>query len=284
MPDKEIRAASLEYHRQSPAGQDLDPPTKQLTNQRDLALAYTPGVAAACDEIVRDPAEARNLTARGNLVGVVTNGTAVLGLGADRPARREAGDGRQGGAVQEVRRHRLLRHRDRRARPGQAGRHHRRARADVRRHQPRGHQGARVLLRRAQAARAHEDPGVPRRPARHGDHRRRGDHQRPARRRQGPRTRSSSSARARAPRRSRASTCSCSLGIPRENIWVADIAGVVYAGPHARRWTTTRRATRSRPTRASSPTSSPGADIFLGLSAAQGAEARVAREDGATSR
>ncbi|HEX5863156.1 MAG TPA: NADP-dependent malic enzyme [Casimicrobiaceae bacterium] len=60
-------------------------PTKQLTNQRDLALAYTPGVAAACDEIVRDPGEARNLTARGNLIGVITNGTAVLGLGAIGP-------------------------------------------------------------------------------------------------------------------------------------------------------------------------------------------------------
>jgi len=81
MPDKEIRQASLEYHRQSPPGKISVTPTKQLTNQRDLALAYTPGVAAACDEIVRDPAEARNLTARGNLIGVVTNGTAVLGLG-----------------------------------------------------------------------------------------------------------------------------------------------------------------------------------------------------------
>jgi malate dehydrogenase (oxaloacetate-decarboxylating)(NADP+) len=81
MPDNDVRAASLEYHRQSPPGKISVQPTKQLTNQRDLALAYTPGVAAACDEIVRDPAEARNLTARGNLVGVVTNGTAVLGLG-----------------------------------------------------------------------------------------------------------------------------------------------------------------------------------------------------------
>jgi malate dehydrogenase (oxaloacetate-decarboxylating)(NADP+) len=85
MPDKDIRAASLEYHRQSPPGKVSIQPTKQLTNQRDLALAYTPGVAAACDEIVRDPAEARNLTARGNLVGVVTNGTAVLGLGPIGP-------------------------------------------------------------------------------------------------------------------------------------------------------------------------------------------------------
>jgi len=85
MPDQEIRAASLEYHRQYPPGKISVQPTKHLTNQRDLALAYTPGVAAACDEIVRDPAEARNLTARGNLVGVVTNGTAVLGLGAIGP-------------------------------------------------------------------------------------------------------------------------------------------------------------------------------------------------------
>jgi malate dehydrogenase (oxaloacetate-decarboxylating)(NADP+) len=83
--DKDVREASLEYHRQAPAGKISVQPTKQLSNQRDLALAYTPGVAAACDEIVRDPGEARNLTARGNLVGVITNGTAVLGLGAIGP-------------------------------------------------------------------------------------------------------------------------------------------------------------------------------------------------------
>ncbi len=85
MSDKDIREASLEYHRQAPAGKIALLPTKHLTNQRDLALAYTPGVAAACDEIVRDPNEASNLTARGNLVAVVTNGTAVLGLGAIGP-------------------------------------------------------------------------------------------------------------------------------------------------------------------------------------------------------
>ena len=79
--DKDIRQASLEYHRQPPPGKIAIAPTKQLINQRDLALAYSPGVAAACDEIVRDPAEARSLTSRGNLIGVVTNGTAVLGLG-----------------------------------------------------------------------------------------------------------------------------------------------------------------------------------------------------------
>jgi malate dehydrogenase (oxaloacetate-decarboxylating)(NADP+) len=85
MSDQDIRQSSLEYHRAHPPGKISILPTKQLINQRDLALAYTPGVAAACDEIVRDPGEARNLTARGNLIGVVTNGTAVLGLGAIGP-------------------------------------------------------------------------------------------------------------------------------------------------------------------------------------------------------
>ncbi|MDQ2918188.1 MAG: NADP-dependent malic enzyme [Pseudomonadota bacterium] len=83
--DQNIRDDSLAYHRRAPAGKIALLPTKQLTNQRDLALAYTPGVAAACDEIVRDPREVSALTARGNLVGVVTNGTAVLGLGAIGP-------------------------------------------------------------------------------------------------------------------------------------------------------------------------------------------------------
>jgi malate dehydrogenase (oxaloacetate-decarboxylating)(NADP+) len=83
--DEQLRKAALEYHRLPRPGKISIAPTKQLTNQRDLALAYTPGVAAACEEIVRDPAEVRNLTSRGNLIGVITNGTAVLGLGAIGP-------------------------------------------------------------------------------------------------------------------------------------------------------------------------------------------------------
>ncbi|MFA7280147.1 MAG: NADP-dependent malic enzyme [Sterolibacterium sp.] len=79
--DETMRAAALEYHRLPRPGKIAVTPTKQLSNQYDLALAYSPGVAAACEEIVRDPLEARNMTARGNLVAVVTNGTAVLGLG-----------------------------------------------------------------------------------------------------------------------------------------------------------------------------------------------------------
>lgn len=78
---KDLRAAALHYHEFPVPGKIEIAATKQLTNQRDLALAYTPGVAAACEEIVKDPANAFRYTARGNLVGVITNGTAVLGLG-----------------------------------------------------------------------------------------------------------------------------------------------------------------------------------------------------------
>jgi malate dehydrogenase (oxaloacetate-decarboxylating)(NADP+) len=79
--DEQIRLAALEYHRYPKPGKISIAPTKALTNQQDLSLAYSPGVAAACDAIVEDPAEAANLTSRSNLIGVVTNGTAVLGLG-----------------------------------------------------------------------------------------------------------------------------------------------------------------------------------------------------------
>ncbi|GAB4062923.1 NADP-dependent malic enzyme [Uliginosibacterium sediminicola] len=83
--DERIRAAALEYHRQGRPGKISVTPTKALTNQRDLSLAYSPGVAAACDAIVDDPKQVSELTARANLIGVVTNGTAVLGLGPIGP-------------------------------------------------------------------------------------------------------------------------------------------------------------------------------------------------------
>ncbi len=82
---EELKQAALDYHRHPPAGKIRITPTKSLLTARDLSLAYSPGVAAACEEIVRDPTEAYALTARGNLVGVVTNGTAVLGLGSIGP-------------------------------------------------------------------------------------------------------------------------------------------------------------------------------------------------------
>ena len=263
-----------------PPGKIAVTPTKQLTNQRDLALAYTPGVAAACDEIVRDPREARNLTARGNLVGVVTNGTAVLGLGAIGPlAAKPVMEGKAvlfkkfaGIDCFDIE----INERDPdklvdiivALEPTFGGINLEDIKAPE------------CFYDRAQVPRAHEDPGVPRRPARHRDHRRRGGAERAARRRQGHRARSSSCARARAPRRSRASTCCVALGVRRENIWVADIEGVVYEGrneemdeqqgalraedegAHARRHPAGRRRL-PRPVRGAR------------------AEARMAREDGA---
>jgi malate dehydrogenase (oxaloacetate-decarboxylating)(NADP+) len=80
-----LAEAALAYHRAWPPGKLKVSPTKPLATQRDLALAYSPGVAAACNAIVDDPAEAATVTARANLVAVVTNGTAVLGLGTIGP-------------------------------------------------------------------------------------------------------------------------------------------------------------------------------------------------------
>lgn len=81
----DLDEAALEYHRRPVAGKLAMTATKPLATQRDLSLAYSPGVAAACRAIVDDTSHAANLTARANLVAVISNGTAVLGLGAIGP-------------------------------------------------------------------------------------------------------------------------------------------------------------------------------------------------------
>ena len=81
MSNEEFKQAALDYHREPRPGKIKVAPTKPMVTQRDLALAYSPGVAYACEAIVADPQQASELTARANLVGVVTNGSAVLGLG-----------------------------------------------------------------------------------------------------------------------------------------------------------------------------------------------------------
>src|SRR2546423_10229872 len=81
MMEEQLRRDALEYHRVPTTGKISVTPTKSLVNQRDLALAYSPGVAYACLAIKDDPQEAANLTSRANLVAVITNGSAVLGLG-----------------------------------------------------------------------------------------------------------------------------------------------------------------------------------------------------------
>src|SRR5918998_5365402 len=80
--DEDFRKAALDYHRLPRPGKLAVEPTKRMATQRDLALAYSPGVAAACEAIAAEPDAAWDLTARGNMVAVVTNGTAVLGLGS----------------------------------------------------------------------------------------------------------------------------------------------------------------------------------------------------------
>ena len=79
--DEDFRKAALDYHRLPRPGKLAIEPTKRMATQRDLALAYSPGVAAACEAIKADPDAAYEYTVRGNLVAVISNGTAVLGLG-----------------------------------------------------------------------------------------------------------------------------------------------------------------------------------------------------------
>ncbi len=161
MDEKSLREAALDYHRLPKPGKISVTPTKGLINQLDLSLAYSPGVAYACTAIVEDPRQAAALTSRSNLVAVITNGTAVLGLGNIGPlASKPVMEGKgclfkkfAGIDVFDIE----VAEND----PRQVHRHRRRAGADFRRHQSRRHQGARMLRHRARPARADEDPGLP---------------------------------------------------------------------------------------------------------------------------
>ncbi|MGC1549364.1 MAG: NADP-dependent malic enzyme, partial [Rhodanobacter sp.] len=88
---EDLRQAALEYHRLPRPGKIMVSPTTSLLTQRDLSLAYSPGVAYACEAIVEDPNAASEMTARGNLVAVITNGTAVRGLGDIGPLAGKPG-------------------------------------------------------------------------------------------------------------------------------------------------------------------------------------------------
>ncbi len=142
---EELKKAALEYHRKRAGRKDQGHADQALVTQRDLSLAYSPGVAAACEAIVRDPREAATLTTRGNLVAVITNGTAVLGLGNIGPLAGKPVMEGKGVLFQkfagidvfdiEIDEHDPDKLVDIIAEP----------RADVRRHQSRGHQGAGVL-------------------------------------------------------------------------------------------------------------------------------------------
>ena len=164
------RQDALDYHSIGRKGKLEVVSSKPCATQRDLSLAYTPGVAEPCLEIARDPELAYEYTGKGNLVAVISNGTAVLGLGdigaqAGKPVMEGKGVLFKRFADVDVFDIELEREGPRHAHRGRGP-----PRADLRRHQPRGHQGARVLLHRGKAEGADEHPGLPRRPARHGDH------------------------------------------------------------------------------------------------------------------
>ncbi len=173
----DLKSDALHFHREPRPGKLEITATKPLANQRDLALAYSPGVAFACEAIEADPDEAANLTTRQNLVAVLTNGTAVLGLGAIGPLA--AKPVMEGKAVLfkkfagidvfdiEVNENNVDKLVDIIVR----------ARAHLRRHQSRGHQGAGVFRGRGEGEGSHEHSRLPRRSARHRDHRLGGGHQ-----------------------------------------------------------------------------------------------------------
>ena len=98
------RQEALDYHRRGRPGKIQVTPTKPLDSQLHLSLAYSPGVAEAVLEIDKDPLTVFEMTARANLVAVISNGSAILGLGRSRAAGVQAGDGGQGRALQEIRR------------------------------------------------------------------------------------------------------------------------------------------------------------------------------------
>ena len=179
-PDtKKLDEDSLLMHASGRPGKLEIRATKPLTTQRDLSLAYSPGVAAPCLRIAEDATLAYDYTAKGNLVAIISNGTAVLGLGdlgalASKPVM-------EGKAVL-FKRFADIDGIDIEVDTKDVDEFVncvRYPRADVRRHQPGGHQGARMLHHRAAPARAPGHPGLPRRPARHRHHRARQPDQRP---------------------------------------------------------------------------------------------------------
>ena len=186
---QDLKTSALFYHRHPRPGKLEIQPTKPLGNQRDLALAYSPGVAAASRGHRRRSRRGRepHIPPEPRRRDLQRDGGA--GTWRHRTAGVEARDGGQGCPVQEIRRHRRVRHRGGGEGGRQARRGDRRPRADLRGHQSRGHQGAGMLRGRGAAEGPDGHPGLPRRSARHGHHRRRGRHQRAGTRRQAHRGR-----------------------------------------------------------------------------------------------
>ncbi len=178
---------ALDYHRTDPPGKIEISTTKPTNTQRDLSLAYSPGVAAPCTAIDADETEAYTYTAKGNLVGVVSNGSAVLGLGdigaqASKPVMEGKGVLFKRFADIDVFDVELDE-----ADPDKIVEAVKMMEPTFGGSQSRGHQGPGVFHRRGATARGDRHPRLPRRPARDSDHLRCGPAQRRRHRRQGPR-------------------------------------------------------------------------------------------------
>ncbi len=169
MSDKS-REEALEYHSEGRPGKIEVVPTKPTATQRDLSLAYTPGVAVPCLDIAANPSRCLQVHEQRQSRRRHHQRHGRPGAWKHRTRRRQAGDGREGRSLQALRRHRRLRHRSRHARHRGVHPLRQAARADVRRHQPRRHRRAGVLRDRRAAEGGDEDPGLPRRSARHGHH------------------------------------------------------------------------------------------------------------------
>ena len=221
---------ALDYHSSAPAGKLAVVPTKPCLTQRDLSLAYTPGVAVPCLEIARDPSLVYKYTGKGNLVAVVTNGTAVLGLGNIGPAAGKPVMEGKGvlfkrfadidvfdielattNADEIVRACQMLE-------PTFGGINLEDIKAPG------------MLLHRRRMPAHHADPRLPRRSAWHRYHLRRRPAERPGSGRQAHRQGARGFQRRRRQRASPARSITCNLGVRRENILMCDTKGVIYKG------------------------------------------------------
>jgi malate dehydrogenase (oxaloacetate-decarboxylating)(NADP+) len=261
---KFTEAEALDFHSRGRPGKIEIIASKPMATQRDLSLAYSPGVAVPVRRSPPIPACAYDYTAKGNLVAVISNGTAILGLGnlgalASKPVMEgKAVLFKRFADVDSIDIESTPRTRS-------ASSTRRAARAELRRDQPRGHRRARLLHHRADAARADEHPGVPRRPARHRDHhRRRPDQRLPPDRPRARRHRVVVNGAG-------AAAIACTelikaMGVRGDHVIMCDRKGVIHKGrTDLDQWKSAHAVETEARTLAEALV---GADVFLGLSAA----------------
>ena len=262
------------------AARSRSSPRSRCATATTSSMAYTPGVGRVSQALAEHPEDVRRLTIKGNTVAVVTDGSAVLGLGNIGPVAALP--------VMEGKAALFKRFADIDAWPicidttgRRRDRAHRRAhRPGLRRHQPRGHRRAALLRGRAPAARAPRHPGLPRRPARHGDRRARGAEERAARGRQEAARRPDRRLRRWRGRHGDRHRCCWPRAPSTSSSSTAPACSPPTTTPHPGE----ARARRGAPTRAASPATCrdglAGADVFIGVSAPRILKAEWIKRDG----